>query len=244
MTANVLAIIQARTASTRLPMKVMKEISGKPMLTRVVRRVKRARRLHQVLVATSTSAHDDPIEDLCDWEGWPCFRGKEEDVLDRYLEAAKAYGGDPIVRITSDCPLIDPALIDETIDVFQSGTWDYVSNTLEPRTFPRGLDTEVFSFAALERAWKEDKHSSWREHVTPYIYRHPEGFRLKGVVHHEDLSAMRWTVDTPEDLELVRRIYASFDGEDHFTWKEVLGLLEERPEWIDINRDVPQKKVD
>ena len=244
MTAKVLAIIQARTASTRLPLKVMTQLSGVPMLTRVVRRTKRARRLNEVLVATSVSAHDDAIEDLCSWEGWPCFRGSEEDLLDRFFQAAKKHGADPIVRITADCPLIDPGLIDDVVAVFQEGEWDYASNTLEPRTFPRGLDTEVFSFEALQRAWDEDKNPAWREHVTPYIYRNPEGFRLKGVAHEEDLSNMRWTVDSPEDLELVRRIYAAFDGDDHFTWKEVLALLKERPGWLEINQHVSQKTVD
>ncbi len=244
MTAKVLAIIQARTASTRLPLKVMTQLSGEPMLTRVVRRTKRADNLHQVLVATTTSAHDDAIEDLCGWEGWPCFRGSEEDVLDRFFQAAKKHGGDPIVRITADCPLIDPGLIDDIVAVFLEGDWDYASNTLEPRTFPRGLDAEVFSFEALQKAWELDKNPAWREHVTPYIYRNPEGFRLKGVVHEADLSHMRWTVDTPEDLQLVRRIYAAFDGDDRFTWKEVLALLEERPGWLEINRHVPQKTVD
>ncbi len=241
---EVVAIIQARTASTRLPLKVMTQLSGVPMLTRVVRRTKRARRLNEVLVTTSVSAHDDAIEDLCSWEGWPCFRGSEEDVLDRFFQAAREHGGDPIVRITADCPLIDPGLIDEVVAVFQGGEWDYASNTLEPRTFPRGLETEVFSFKALQKAWDEDKNPAWREHVTPYIYRNPEDFRLKGVAHEEDLSDMRWTVDTPEDLELVRRIYAAFDGDDHFTWKEVLALLAKRPEWMEINRHVPQKAVD
>ncbi|MEE9173726.1 MAG: glycosyltransferase family protein [Thermoplasmata archaeon] len=244
MTAKVLAIIQARTASTRLPLKVMTQLSGKPMLTRVVRRTKRADSLDQVLVATTTSEHDDVIEDLCSWEGWPCFRGSEEDVLDRYLQAAKDYGGDPIVRITSDCPLIDPGLIDQVVTVFQGGEWDYASNSLEPRTFPRGLDTEVFSFQALQRAWDENKNPAWQEHVTPYIYRNPESFRLKGVAYDEDLSDMRWTVDTAEDLQFVRRIYTAFDGDDHFTWKEVLALLENRPDWLEINRHVPQKTVD
>ncbi len=244
MTSKVLAIIQARTASTRLPLKVLTQLSGVPMLTRVVRRTKRARRLDEVLVATSVSAHDDAIEDLCGREGWPCFRGSEEDVLDRYFQAAKAHGGDPIVRITADCPLIDPGLIDDIVAVFLEGEWDYASNTIEPRTFPRGLDAEVFSFEALQKAWELDKNPAWREHVTPYIYRNPEGFRLKGVVHEADLSHMRWTVDTPEDLQLVRRIYAAFDGDDHFTWKEVLALLEERPGWLEINRHVSQRTVD
>ena len=243
MTSKVLAIIQARMASTRLPRKVMAQIHGEPMLTRVVRRTKRARTLGEVLVATSTSDQDDAIEDLCSWKGWPCFRGAEEDVLDRYYQAAKAYEGDPIVRITSDCPFIDPGLIDDAVAVFRGGSWDYASNTLEPRTFPRGLDTEIFSFEALQKAWELDENPAWREHVTPYLYRHPEAFRLTGILHDKDLSAMRWTVDTPEDLAFVRRIYRHF-GHDEFHWKEVILLLENHPDWMEINRDVPQKAVD
>lgn len=244
MTPQVLAIVQARTASTRLPLKVMTPLHGEPMLTRVVRRTKRAKSLDEVLVATSASERDDPIEDLCSWEGWPCFRGSEEDVLDRYYQAAKAHAGDPIVRITADCPLIDPGLVDEVVGVYQGGEWDYVSNTLEPRTFPRGLDAEVLSFEALRRAWEEDENPATREHVTPYLYRHPGRFRTKGVRHDEDLSYMRWTVDTPEDLEFVRHVYTAFGDDDHFTWKEVLALLEKRPEWIEINRHVTQKEVE
>lgn len=241
---KVLAIVQARMASTRLPGKVMMDLHGQPMLSRVVRRARRARRVDELIVATSTSDRDDPIEDLCSWEGWPYFRGSEDDVLDRYYRATNAHDGDPVVRVTADCPLIDPDLIDDLVGTFSQGGWDYVSNTLEPRTFPRGLDAEVFSFEALARAWEEDENPAWREHVTPYLYRHPEIFRLKGFAHESDHSGMRWTVDTAEDLELARRIYFAFGDDDRFGWQDVLALLEKRPEWLEINRHVPQKTVD
>lgn len=239
---RVVAIIQARVGSTRLPGKTLKPLAGQPMLARVVERTRRARLLNEVVVATTRSPRDDVIADLCRQRGWPWERGSEEDLLDRYREAARARSADIVVRITSDCPLIDPGIIDAVVGEFLGGSWDYVSNTLEPRTFPRGLDVEAVSFAALDRAWRESRNSSWREHVTPYIYRHPETFRLHRVANERDLSYHRWTVDTPEDYELIRRIYDHFRG-DAFTWLEVLGLLEEHPDWVEINRHIPQKAV-
>ncbi len=241
---EVVAIIQARMGSTRLPGKVLRDIGGRTMLARVVRRAARATRLDGLVVATTTESRDDVIVEECKCLEVPWFRGSANDVLNRYHQIAQARDIPAVVRITSDCPLIDPEVIDEIVHVFLGGGWDYVSNTLEPRSFPLGLDVEVFTFAALRRAWEEDDNRAWREHVTPYLYRHPDLFRLKGVRPDEDFSDMRWTVDTAQDLELVRRIYAGFDGDDHFTWREVLALLKNHPEWIAINRDVPQKTVD
>ncbi len=243
MKLRVIGIIQARMSSTRLPGKVLMTPAGQPMLVRVVRRTSQARRLDRVVLATTTSHEDDTIVKLSGASGWSTFRGSEEDVLDRYYEAAREYQADGIARITSDCPLIDPGIIDEIVRRFLRGQWDYVSNTLEPRSFPRGLDVEVFSFDALERAWREDTNPAWREHVTPYIYRHPELFRLHGVTNDTDYSHMRWTVDAPEDLEFVRKIYDHF-GHDRFRWKEVIDLLEQHPEWLEINRHVQQKVIE
>ena len=138
--------------------------------------------------------------------------------------------------------MIEPDLIDQTVRLFKERGADYASNGLPPRTFPRGLDTEVFSLAALDRAWREDKNPAWREHVTPYLYRHPELFKLAGLAHDKDSSAMRWTVDTPEDMLFVTRVYAAF-GHDRFTWTEALALLEKHPDWIEINRAIAQKEV-
>jgi spore coat polysaccharide biosynthesis protein SpsF len=240
---KVVATIQTRMGSTRLPGKALEDLVGESMLARVVDRTSRAKTLDAVVVATTTQPDDDAIVSLCKERGWPFFRGSEEDVLDRYYQAALAFKADVIVRITSDCPLIEPLIIDEVVQEFLSHhpEVDYVSNGLE-RTFPRGLDVEVISFAALERAWREDNNPAWREHVTPYIWRHPEKFKICNVANDVDYSQMRWTVDTIEDLTFVRKIYSNFQS-DTFTWKEVLRLLEMHPAWLEINRHVQQKAV-
>jgi len=240
--SEVTAIIQAHMGSTRLPGKVLMDLAGEPMLSRVVKRTMRAQKINKVVVATTTKPQDDVIVDLCQAEGWLYFRGSEEDVLDRYYQTAKKYGGDIIVRITSDCPLIEPEVTDLVINEFLRSQADYASNSFEPHTYPRGLDTEVMSFAALERAWREDKNPAWREHVTPYIYRHPEKFKLYAVRNDKDYSYLRWTVDIAQDLELVRKIYEHF-GNDRFSWQEVIALLQKHPEWLEINKDVLQKEV-
>jgi spore coat polysaccharide biosynthesis protein SpsF len=236
------AIVQARMGSTRLPGKVLEPLLGEPILTRVMRRAGRARRLDACVVATSVVAEDDPIADLAAREGWSCERGSLDDLLDRYVMAARAHGADVVVRITADCPLIDPQVIDDTIAAFEGGGCDYAATGLEPRTFPRGLDVEVMSLTALEQAWQDDSDPAWREHVTPYLYRHPERFRLCRVGTEDDQSDHRWTVDTPEDYELVRKIYDAF-GRDDFTWRDALALVESHPDWEDLNRHVVQKTV-
>jgi spore coat polysaccharide biosynthesis protein SpsF len=230
--------------STRLPGKVLLDLAGEPMLVRDMNRLSRAETLDQVVVATTVELDDDAIADLCQKHDWPYFRGSEEDVLDRYYRAAQEYRADVVVRITSDCPLIEPEVVDRVVRAFleQQPEVDYVSNTAPKRTFPRGLDTEVMHFDALERAWREDDNPAWREHVTPYIRRHPELFQTYGVLNDEDLSHMRWTVDTPEDLAFVCRIYEHFEH-DRFSWREVLVFLEQHPEWLAINRDVEQKAI-
>lgn len=241
---RVVAVIQARMGSTRLPGKVLVDLAGDFTLARVVNRTGRAKLLDQVVVATTVKPADDAIVRLCSERGWSCYRGSEEDVLDRYYKAACAFQADAIVRITSDCPLIDAGVVDRVVQEFldrQPGI-DYACNVLPRRTFPHGLDTEVMRFEVLEQAWREDDNPAWREHVTPYIYRHPEKFRLLWVTNDVDYSHMRWTVDTPEDLEFIRRIYEHF-GHDHFSWREVLAVLDEHPEWLDINRHVRQKVI-
>lgn len=236
------AIVQARMGSERLPGKTLMPLAGTPMLARVVRRVVRATLLDEVVVATSRSKKDEPIAALCREQEWLCERGSADDVLDRFYEAAKARRATDIVRVTGDCPLLDPEIVDLAVRAFGAETCDYASTTLEPRTYPRGLDVEVLSFEALERAWREDRNPTWREHVTPYIYRHPDRFRLHRVAHSADHSAQRWTVDTPEDYEFVRRVYEHF-GDDTFSWTDVLALLEDHPEWLEINRNIRQKVV-
>ena len=236
----IVAIIQARMGSTRLPGKVLACIASQPMLWHVVNRTRRAKLLDEVVVATSTDASDVPVVLFCEQEKIPCFRGSQDDVLDRYYQAAKGYQASVVVRITADCPLIDPEVVDEVIDVYLKGDYDYVTNTAPP-TFPDGLDTEVFSFQALERAWHEAKRQSEREHVTPYIYNHPELFRMGNVASGKDLSGMRWTVDEPSDLEFVRVVYEHANGM-LFNMEHVIDLLERHPEFLEINSDIERNE--
>lgn len=235
-------IIQARMGSTRLPGKVLQPLLDKPLLFWDVYRVKKARLIDEVLIATTTDSRDDAIVELCNSAGWGYFRGSEDDVLDRYYQAAQKQHAGVVVRVTSDCPLIDPQVLDYILAGFYAAApaVDYASNSIM-RTYPRGLDTEVFTFAALETAWRED-NSSWREHVTPFIYNHPERFRLLPVTNPTDYSHHRWTVDTPEDYELVRRIYEHF-GHGEFGWRDVLDVLDQHPDWVAINQHIEQKKL-
>jgi spore coat polysaccharide biosynthesis protein SpsF len=238
---RIVAIIQARTGSTRLPGKVLLPLLGEPVLTHVVRRVARAR-VDATVVATTSLPSDDPIVELGEREGWALVRGSELDLLDRYLAAAHAFEADVVVRITSDCPLIDPAIVDEVIDARASIAADYASNSLEPRTYPRGLDVEVMTIAALERAGREDHDAASREHATPYLYRHPDRFRIHAIRLPDDLSDHRWTLDTQGDFELIRRIYDAL-GDDAFTWRQALEVVEAHPDWSELNRHVRQKTV-
>lgn len=240
---SVVCIIQARIGSTRLPGKVLIPIMGKPMLQQVVERVAKSRLIDKIIIATTHKPQDDPLAALCDASQWSYYRGSEDDVLDRYYQAAKQNHADVIVRITSDCPLIDPSVLDLVVATFLSTapTVDYASNVVV-RTYPRGLDTEVFSFNALERAWSDDKAPNWREHVTPYIHQQPGLFRLQHVVNPVDYSRYRLTVDTPADMALIQRIYEFF-GETIFTWRDVLNVLAEHPDWVQINADIEQKPL-
>ena len=241
---RVVAIIQARMGSTRLPGKVLLDLIGEPMLVRVVNRASRAQALDHVVVATTVHETDDAIVRLCAERGWACFRGSEGDLLDRYYRAALAHRADAVVRITSDCPLIEPNIVDRVVREFLDlqPEVDYACNALPQRTFPRGLDVEVMRFDVLERAWREDLNPAWREHVTPYIRRNPDLFRIHGVMNEVDYSEMRWTVDAPEDLAFVRHVYDHF-GHDRFSWREVLAVLDHHPEWLEINQHVRHKVV-
>ena len=240
---KVVAIIQARMGANRLPGKVLEDLAGQPMLARVVHRTRLAKTLNAIVVATTTQAADDVIVNLCETHGWPFFRGNEEDVLDRYYNAASAFEADIVIRITSDCPFIEPEIIDRLIGEFLTyyPEIDYVSNTLI-RSFPQGLDVEVISFDALRKAWQEDDNPAWREHVTPYIWRQPDKFGIRNFANDIDYSYMRWTVDTIEDLNFARKIYDHFQN-DSFNWRAVLHLLEMHPEWLEINRHIQQKAV-
>lgn len=232
----IVAIVQARMGSSRLPGKTIADVAGRPLLLHVVERVQSARRVDKVVVATTDQSSDDPIASLCQLEGIQYFRGSEDDVLDRVYRTAQANTADIVVRITADCPLIDPAVIDKVIARFQVGDCDYVSNVLR-YTYPDGLDTEAFSFAALERAWREAKKPSEREHVTPYL--RMEKFRVANVESESPvpLGKYRWTVDHPADLEFVRRIYEAFSGNKHFGYQDIFHLLRKRPELATIQAD-------
>lgn len=239
MRPRIVAIVQARMGSSRLPGKVLQDVAGAPMLSRVVDRASRASTLDLVVVATTTQLEDDAIAQLCERLGYACFRGSVFDLLDRYYRAAQQYRAEVVVRLTADCPLIDPAVIDETVQAFFEAKVDFAANRLPPpwrRTFPIGLDVEVCSFKALERAWREAREPYQREHVMPYLYEDNGRFRVLVVDREPDLGHLRWTVDTPEDLELVRRIYAALGEDGTFSWLAVAALFERHPELAAINR--------
>ena len=237
------AIIQARMGSTRLPGKVLKEIGGETMLERVVRRVQRAKSIDEVVVATSTIADDDAVSREAHRLGAPVFRGDLLGVLDRYYRAAQESEADVVIRITSDCPLIEPEIIDRVTNEFEVAAADYASNVIRP-SYPRGLDVEVMTFAALSSAWQKAAEPYQRVHVTPYIYEHPELFHLITVSAEHDYSDHRWTVDTPEDLAFMRAVYESTGNHDEVGWREVLALLAAEPELVEINRHVRQKALE
>lgn len=263
---SVIAIIQARMGSSRLPGKVLMPIGEKPMLAHVVERTRLADTIGRVVVATTTDSLDDPIVELCEARSFEYYRGSMYDVLDRYYQAAALFGAETIVRITADCPLIDPQVIDRTVEAF-FGTpktedfiltplgkspvgcehifpVDFAANRLPPpfgRTYPIGLDTEVCSMQGLETAWQEANEKHQREHVMPFFYDHLERFKVLLVNHSQDYGNLRWTVDTPADLELVRKIFSSFPNRDHFSWIDILALFERFPELADINKTVSAK---
>ena len=239
---KVVAVIQARIGSTRLPKKVLKKIVGKPMLWHVVNRVKKAKLADEVVLATTFKEEDKPLLELARKSGVKSFAGSEEDVLDRYFQATTKFGADVIVRVTADCPLIDPEVVDKVIKRFSDGGFDYVSNIVKP-TYPDGLDVEVFSYNALKAAWGGAKRSSEREHVTAYIRSHPEMFKIGSVEYEKNLSEMRWTVDTEKDLKFVREVYKRlYKKGGVFLMKDVLKLLEKQPKLAEINRGIARNE--
>jgi spore coat polysaccharide biosynthesis protein SpsF len=244
--SRVVGIVQARMASSRLPGKVLEDIHGLPMLARVVDRARRAATLDLVVVATTTDPEDRAVVELCEARGYPFFRGHPTDVLDRYYHAAREFEAEVIVRLTADCPLIDPAVIDQTVGAFLEADppIDFATNRfIDDRTFPIGLDTEVCSAAALEQAWKQADQPHQREHVMPYLYEVEGRFRTLHIRTSPSYGSLRWTVDTADDLTFIRQIFASFEGRDDFSWLEVLRALEEHPELARINAAVQRKKL-
>ena len=233
------AIIQARMGSTRLPGKSMKLLLGKPVLWHVVNRASKAELIDGVIVATTVNSEDDIIAEFCENNDISVFRGSENDVLDRYYQCAKEYGIKDIVRITADCPLHDPTVIDLIIGEYLKGNYDYVANTIE-YTFPDGLDVEVFSFGALEEAWKKAELPSEREHVTPYI-RKSDNFKKKNVNSTKKYPPYRLTLDYPEDYQFIRRIYEGI-GKEEFYIAEIIKFLEKNPELLKINQHLKINK--
>jgi len=243
---KIVCIVQARMGSSRLPGKVLKEICGKPMLEWVVKRASRSHMVNHLLVATTTSPDDDPIAEYCVSRGIPFFRGSEFDVLDRYYQAACDSDADIVVRLTADCPLIDPDLIDKTIQTLLDKNADFAANRLPPpyhRTYPIGLDVEVATFRALEIAWKKAAEGFEREHVMPYLYDPVHGMKFIVIDHEADFGALRWTVDTPEDLEFVRQVARKLDCRDDFSWLDILKKLEENPNLNEINAGISHKTL-
>lgn len=243
---DTVAIIQARMGSTRLPEKVLKDIGDEPMLWHVCERARCASLVDSVVVATSTEPEDDNVASFCERHGIQYVRGSEEDVIDRFYQAATEVNAGTIVRLTADCPLLSPPVIDRVIRTYENSDAAYVTNILE-YTHPDGLDVEVFSFDALKIAWEEVSSPEEREHVTPYL-RKSDQFDTKNVRNVLDLSAyefldedtiLRWTVDYPEDLEFVRVVYNRLTESGHwvFDQQSVLELLAREPELRDINED-------
>lgn len=235
---QITAIIQARFSSTRLPGKVLLLLKDKTMLESVVERVQKAKRVKKIIVITSNEKSDDKIVQLCKKKKIDCFRGSLNDVLDRYYQAAKKFKVKHICRITADCPFVDPQVIDLVAKKYLERKFDYVSNT-HPPTYPDGLDTEIFSFEALEKAWKEAKLKSEREHVCPYIWKNPKKFKIHNVKNNKNFSGMRWTVDEESDLKFVREIYKQlYKKNKMFYMQDVLDLLKKSPELMEMNKGI------
>ncbi|MBE3023624.1 NTP transferase domain-containing protein [Janthinobacterium sp. GW458P] len=231
----ILAILQARVSSSRLPGKVLMPLLGEPMLLRQLERLRDVRQIDHLLVATSSEAPDDAIEALCQANGIDCFRGDLNDVLERFHQAAQTFSPEHIVRLTADCPLTDPALIDEVITFYLAGDYDYVSNCVEA-TYPDGLDVEIFRASCLDDAWQEARLPSQREHVTPFIHQQAQRYKVGVYRSVRDWSHLRWTVDEPKDFELVSIIYEALYRENkRFSMQDVLLLLERRPELANWN---------
>ncbi len=240
---NIAAIIQARMGSTRLPGKVLIPINDRPVLWHVHARLSKCRLIGKIIVATSTERKDDPIAGFCADNKISCFRGSEDDVLGRYYQAAKAFGADAIVRITADCPLIDPEVTDRVISAYLDGGNDCAgaSNVIK-RTFPRGLDTEVLSFSALSQIQAKASEANQREHVTTILYQHPETYKVVSVENSENLADLRWTLDEPADLKFIMEIYKRLYSPGHiFLMSDILNVIRKEPDLLKINNEVRQK---
>jgi spore coat polysaccharide biosynthesis protein SpsF len=227
----ILAVLQARMSSTRLPGKVMADLVGAPMILRQIERLRRSRRLERIVVATSTDASDDGLAALLAQHGVATHRGDLDDVLARFEGALQAHPAEVVVRLTADCPLADPEVIDATIDLLVERGLDYAANTPAHRTYPKGLDVEVMRAEGLLRAAREARAPYEREHVTPFLYRHPETFAQDFISQAADEGEVRWTVDRPDDLAFVREVYAAlYPGKRDFTSEDVRAFVRARPD--------------
>jgi spore coat polysaccharide biosynthesis protein SpsF len=233
------AIVQARTGSTRLPGKVLEQVGGRPMLAQLLRRLREARALTEIMVATTTESRDDAVVELAGTEGIGCFRGSEDDVLSRYVGAARNSGAEIVVRLTADCPLIDAGVVDRVVATLIDGAaeYDYVSNVVR-RTYPQGLDVEALFVDTLERVYRLARSPEAREHVTWFVAsERPELFLVGSVTDDEDNSDLRWTVDTPADLELVRRLYDELDlGTTPLGYRAILAQVRSHPQLTGFGR--------
>ncbi len=235
---NILIIVQARYGSTRLLGKVMKKVLEKPLLWYLIKRLEQIKTPNKLIIATGSAKSNQPLIDFAKNQKIAFFIGSEDDVLDRYYQTAKKFNGDIIVRITGDCPLTDPNIIDKGLKVFLKGNYDYVSN-VHPSTYPDGFDCEIFSFKSLEAAWKEAKLPSEREHVTPYIWKNPDRFSLRNFENRVDVHTIRLTVDNAEDFKLITKIIKKFyDNWDRFHADDVVNFLMENQELLKINSEL------
>jgi len=236
MKDEISCVIQARMGSSRLGGKVLMNIENKnPLLHFVINQLKYSKLIDRIIIATTSLPEDDVILKMANEIKVQTFRGSPKDLLDRYYQCAKEFSLSNIVRITSDNPLIDPTLVDQVVEKYLEGSFDYVTNVI-PRTFPQGTEAEIFSFTALEKAWNEAKKPSEREHVTPYFYNNPEKFKIFKITHHENLSKLRWTVDRKPDLELVRSIVSKIQKRP-ILMNDIIALLENEPKLINHNKD-------
>lgn len=240
----ILAVVQARMGSSRLPGKVMRPIMGRPLIGYLLERLRCSKKIGAIVVATTTSSQDDGLRDYVEQNGIEVFRGEEEDVLDRYYQAAKPKKPSAVCRITADCPLIDYEVVDRVIDLYGSGRYDYVSNVLKRPVYPKGMDTEVIRYEALETAWKEATLPSDREHVTPYFYKSaPKRFERADLHPETDFFEERWTVDHEEDFVLVRTIFEHlYKKGSYFGLKEILAFQKSYPALFEINRHIDRNE--
>ncbi|AIU68117.1 glycosyltransferase family protein [Vibrio coralliilyticus] len=239
---KVVAILQARVSSSRLPKKVLKPILGLPMLQRQLERLALCDTIDELILATSDQTSDDELQALVSSIGVKCFRGNLDDVLDRFYQAAKSSNAIHVVRLTGDCPLICPEVVDKVVAHHLDSGADYTSN-IAPPTYPDGLDVEVMTISSLEKAWKDAKLQSEREHVTPYIRKPESSFYLENVKNDKDLSYLRWTVDEPRDFNFVLEIYSRlYLNNPHFTTQDILNVIDNEPELLAINQNIERNE--